>query len=517
MGHFSPFVQLILSLRVEPIAMLTMMAALMRNIAVQQLTQDKLCQFKFNQSAEFCIKLSVRESDPIKNEILSDMSSYLSLKESVTVVPVIILALFSGSWCDRFLNGRRYVLLAYLTGQILETILLLMNSFFYAEWDFRLILLSGIPTAVTGNGLFIACCSFITASTEAGNRPVRFLVFEAFYCTGLILGFVAGPRIMIAKSFLFPGLGLQSYTEVLLVSLLILTMTFIWSYFRVTSDACRHKGSPHPASASASEQEVNHNVVCADELSQSTSSISSGAAAAAGSSLPDKKTSIVSQCKRGMSSVFVLQDLRDIWETLTRTRSNNHRGYLWMMIAVHASVLIPIIGSMYVAYPLMQRLYHWDSQRYGVMMAMAMGVRPVAIALYTSLIVRPFKLGELQLVIVGLVSCITSLIAIGSITNEYGFYMEAVLSSLTGTALSGNRSFLSLIIPADEIAKVFAIFQIVDSVLPFVGSLFMSSIFKATISFYPTMMYHCCAFILIFSLAAVTRIDLKRGSERINL
>jgi hypothetical protein len=493
--------------------MMTMSAALIRNIVLQQLTQDKLCQFKFNQTAEFCISISSKESDPIKNEILSEMSSYLSLKESVTVVPVIILALFSGSWCDRFVNGRRYVLLIYLIGQILETALLLLNSIFYAQWDFRLILLSGIPTAMTGNGLIIACCSFITATTNEKDRPVRFLIYEAFYCTGLILGFVAGPRIMGMKPFLLPGIGLHSYTEVLFVALLLLILTFIWSYFRVTSNTClmlHQKESPEA-------HEVNHNVVGGDELSQSTSSSSYGDTQT--SSSPDKKTSkrreksFVTRCRAGMSSIFALQDLRDIWQTLTRKRPGSHRAYMWTMIIVHATVLIPIIGSMYVAYPLMQLLYHWDSQRYGVMMAMAMGVRPIAIGLYTSLIVKRFKMSELQLVIVGLVSCVLSLIFIGSITNEYGFYTEAIISSLTGTALSGNRSFLSLIIPSNEIAKVFAIFQIVDSLLPFAASVFMSSIFSATIAFYPTMMYHCCAFVLIFSIAAVAYIDVKRLSN----
>ena len=460
---------------------------------MQQLMQDKLCQFKYHQSAEFCFSLSEKESSTMKNHILADMSSYFSIKESVSVLPSIIFTLFAGSWCDRLKNGRRYVLMATLWGQSLETLFLLLNTIFY-DWDFKYILLSGIPTALTGNGLHMACCSYIVATTDDKSRPVKFLAFEVANCVGMVLGFLVGPGIMVTKSLLFANAGLRNFADVFLACIFMLGVSIVWAYFRVRSEDC--KPVPVP--------EVNQNVIKDDDCSQGTTATSSSSV-----QLPDKK-SCFARCTSGITSLFAIQDLRDIRETLTKARPDNGRRYMWTMIAVQVAIMLPLLGAIYVVFPYMEQAYEWNNQKYGFMMALEMAVRPIAVALYTWLVVKRFKLSELEITIVGIVSSIMGLIAIGSITNEYGFYVESFAASLTGTAVPGSRSFLSRIIPANEITKVFCMLQIIDTVLPFAGSAFMSGIFKATISFYPSLMYQCCAIPLILALVAVTRIDVIR-------
>ena len=180
------------------------------------------------------------------------------------------------------------------------------------------------------------------------------------------------------------------------------------------------------------------------------------------------------------------------------------------MIAVHTAMALPGIGATSIGFPYMERAFKWNSQMYGFMMALSMGIRPVAVALYTGFIVKKFKLSELEILIVGLVSNILGLISIGSITNEFGFYGEVTIGSLSGTGSPGFRSFLSLIVPANEITKCFSIINVLDTILPFAGGTAISAIFRATISSYPSLFYLVIDVPLIIALAVVTCIDVIR-------
>ena len=490
MAYWSSVRLFILDLRVEPIIMLTMIAMLSRGVVMTQLMQDKLCQFKYHQSAEFCSNLSEKESSTIKDLILGDTSSYMSLKESVAVLPNIIFSLFAGSWCDRHRNGRRYVLLVSLCGQMLDTLLLLLNTIFY-HWDFRILMLASVPSALMGNGLVLACLSFIAASSDVENRRVKFLTLEVFMNLALVVGFLAGPSIMLTKSVLFRNAGLRNFSDVFLMCILLIGSSIAWAYFRVTSEVCKPIAVP----------DFNQTAVNDDNTSQGSTDSSIGV---------DDKKSFLARSTSRVTSIFAVQDLKDFKDTLTKVRPDDGRRTLWIMIGVHTAMVLPIIGVMFVHFPYMERAYKWNSQMYGFMMALSMGIRPVAVALYTVLIVKRFKLSELEILILGLVSSILGLISIGSITNEFGFYGEITIGSLTGTGSPGFRSFLSLIVPANEITKVFSIMNIIDTVLPFAGGTVISAIFRATISSYPSLVYHIFVIPLIMALAVVTRIDVIR-------
>lgn len=459
----------LVSLRVEPIVMLMMMTILSRNTVMQQLLQDKLCQFEYKRDAEFCHRISEEQDSAIKNSILADVSRYMSLKESISVVPQVLFVLFSGSWCDRFKNGRRNVILIAVAGVLMDTMLILLNALFY-EWDYRIIIFTGIPSAILGNGLVMASCSFITASTEGGDRAVRFLVLEIFTLVGIIGGFLSGGSLLAVENIFSPKTGLRNYNDVLIVGLLSSLICMTWAFIRVRSDVYLPS-----------------------------------------SSVSDTTSDIVPQSgERPVKHWFALQDLRDIKETMFRPRAGNDRSNMWILIGIHASVMLPYVGATYVIFPFCQRVYKWNAPTYGLMMGLAAGVRPIAVAVYTSLIVKPLGLNELQIAMVGLLSFTLGLISMGSILSPTGFYFEAFGASLTGSAVSGIRSFLSLRIPSHEITKVYCIMQITEAVMPFIGSAFMSAVFAATIAHYPTLVLHCCALLLTGSLAVVAHMDLRR-------
>lgn len=209
-------------------------------------------------------------------------------------------------------------------------------------------------------------------------------------------------------------------------------------------------------------------------------------------------------------TLFSSQDCKDIFATLTRKRALNGRGIMWLLMVIYAALMIPQYGAGYLAYPVSELLYKWDLQTFGFVGGLMCALNPIVVTLFTMTFVKFFEPNDLEIIVIGITSSTLGWIGVGSITSEYGLYLNGVTGSLMAAAISGIRSFLSLIVPGNEIGKVFSIMQLVDTITSFLSPALSSIAFRATISWYPTFTYHCFAIILIISLAIATGIDVSR-------
>ena len=477
---------------VEPVGALMMASVLARNSATQQLLQDKLCSFKYGMPDDFCKVLAESGSSDVKNHVLSDATSYLSSKELISLFPHIILTLFTASWCDRFPNGRRYVIIASLIGNVIETGLMLINSLCY-NWDFRFILFTGIPSALLGNGYIMAAYSFMSASIPAEKRAVRFLVLEVFVYMGIVLGFLSAGSLINMTSFIFPLSGLRNYADVFFMCLVLQTFALIWTWIRL-----RETEVSVTSHSNNNEDDDKHSSEQSEAIVVQVSK---------------------RNCLHLIPSLFSLTHIRDTWKTITKKRENNNRLIMWLLSGVHFAQMLPIMAIAYVIFPLTEKIYFWNFRTYTYYMALFMAIKPFFIALYVTFVVKRFNLKPLTIVLLGTVSSIVSLTVFGSITNPTGFFIDNIVGIISFTSTAGIRTYISIIIPLNELTKVFAITQTAETLLPFMGSAMAAGIFHLTIDFYPTLVVHVFAFIQIISLSVVCLMDLsvrKRDKESVS-
>ena len=458
------------SLNVEPIVALSYTAILARNSAMQQLMQDKLCNFKYDMDYDFCSGLAAQPDSNVKNLILSDVTAYLSGRELVMLFPNFLITLFAASWCDRFPGARRYVIIASLIGQLLETIFLLLAAIFYNS-NYILLLLTGIPSGLMGNGFVMASYSFVSANVETEKRSVRFLILDVFLNLGYVMGFVCSGRIIASRSLLFPRYGLRNYSDIFLLGIVLFTLCLVWTWFRIKQ-------------SNSSET---------TKLRQLPETV--------------KEKVFLKKFARNLSLLFTLRDIRDMWQTITKKRTGKEKIFFWVLMFVYFSLMMPLVSFANVIFPLVEKVYFWDYQTYTYYMALFMALKPLVVTLYITFVVKRFQLQPLTIVLFGTLSTIFSLIAFGSITSPTGFIVENVAGLISGTAVSGIRTFISIMIPSDEITKVFCVMQIIETVLPFIGSAIVASIFKATIDFYPTLVIHSFAMLDIVSLSIICWIE----------
>ena len=117
--------------RLEPLIIGYDFSSALRNVATQQLIQDKICLRSYTESNDYCHLLSQANNSDTKEQIVTQVSQYLGYKELLIVIPSILSALFIGSWCDRFLNGKRYCMLSTTFSQFLENVFLLLNAYYF--------------------------------------------------------------------------------------------------------------------------------------------------------------------------------------------------------------------------------------------------------------------------------------------------------------------------------------------------------------------------------------------------
>lgn len=283
---------------------------------------------------------------------------------------------------------------------------------------------------------------------------------------------------MLSYTSPFLKTGMRNYCDILLLGSGATLFSILWSYFRVVEQGPKDTGSLLPE-----EEEVRDDVV----------------------SLSSEETGLWSNVR----SIFDWHHLRDVWITMTKQRADKERVVFHSLLVAAFLISFPTFGAILTIFPLTERLYKWDYQTFSYFQSLSQMVRPAITGLHIAVVVKGLGLEDLEISLIGIVSSFTGFATIASLTSVFGFYMQMVTGSLGITASSGIRAFLTKHLPPDETSKVLCIMLTMDMMQPFVASYFMSSIFRATIDFYPTLQFHVACVLLLIALIILCSIDIQ--------
>lgn len=277
--------------------------------------------------------------------------------------------------------------------------------------------------------------------------------------------------------------GLRNYCDVLVVGSVATLLSILWSYFIVVERDPEDKRSLLPCAEEEAVEDASEDAV----------------------NLPAEKSVIWSN----FASIFDWRHLRDVWITMTKQRADRERVIFHLLLVATFLMSLPTFGAIFTMFPLTERLYKWDYRQFSYFQGLNQIVRPVATGLYIAFVVKGLALQDLELSVIGIVSSFTGYAAIASITSVFGFYLQMITASLGTTASSGILAFLTKHLPPDETSKVLCIILTMEMIQPFIASYIMSSIFRATIDFYPTLQFHVACVMLGIALIILCSIDIE--------
>lgn len=129
------FFQFINQLRVEPFVFFYMFSMTTSQMIQMLLGQDKFCVLEYKQSYNFCINFNQMNldsnQDQIQSQVLIQLTKLSLYATIINIVPLLIWSLFIGSWCDKYIHGRKCLMLFSSLGLIFDMILVMINAYYF--------------------------------------------------------------------------------------------------------------------------------------------------------------------------------------------------------------------------------------------------------------------------------------------------------------------------------------------------------------------------------------------------
>lgn len=126
-------------IKVEPYMFFMMMSLSISMVTVQQLIQDKMCKIYHHETDEFCRNLGKSPDSPTKSKILSNLVTFNVIQTILDSLPGIIWALMIGSLCDKYIHGRKIIMILASLSSLIKMVLLILNSLYFSSWGMFLI------------------------------------------------------------------------------------------------------------------------------------------------------------------------------------------------------------------------------------------------------------------------------------------------------------------------------------------------------------------------------------------
>ena len=97
----------------------------------------------------------------------------------------------------------------------------------------------------------------------------------------------------------------------------------------------------------------------------------------------------------------------------------------------------------------------------------------------------------------------------GIVLTPIGYFTSVVAGSLGGVISIGVRTYISKIVPSNELGKVFTLLSVIDSTTPMLASAVLTYVFRLTIDWFPGTSFVLCAILLLIGCLALIWIKMK--------
>ena len=121
-------------LRVEPYMFLSFLPFILFDSPLSQLKQDKICRLKFNRTVDECLNLAKLNpttedgSIDFKSAILIESAQLSNYYTIIGTLPTFFWVLILGPWIDKYVKGRKIIVVAGNLGSIVTMLIELYMS-----------------------------------------------------------------------------------------------------------------------------------------------------------------------------------------------------------------------------------------------------------------------------------------------------------------------------------------------------------------------------------------------------
>ena len=206
-----------------------------------------------------------------------------------------------------------------------------------------------------------------------------------------------------------------------------------------------------------------------------------------------KKSSLCQNVKYACCSFFDIENVRQTIRCLTKPRINQIREQIILLILLLFLQFVNYLGldSMFLQFS--QKVYRFDSKTYANVTAFSKIMPNIILFISSHVLVKCLKWKDGTIFAITFTAALISQILIGTFTNRAVYLAALIIGSIGGLSSIVMKTKIARLIPKDEVGKIFSLISTLESLAPFLGTLIFSTIFSASVSTYPTLIYHAAA------------------------
>ncbi|KAH7636323.1 hypothetical protein HUG17_10293 [Dermatophagoides farinae] len=468
-------------------------------ITTNLLLQDKICRLHYNQSQFFCqhINEDIFEGDDkiIKDRILSSAALFNNYSNLIQAIPMFIWSLFFGSFLDRQTGATRMIFAWISLLSVFTAIFYLVNIFDFSI-DPYILLFTGITGYLTGGmATFLTVTHrYMIINTDQEYRTLRFTIFQIYLIVAVSLGSLLGGHLIWLVSD--RGELLRNYD----LNMWIVLALQVFSFIMILVIGIDRKEDPN---LSEIHRDVDKTII--DQIDESNPELNSDRNR---SYSFNSYTNITNMSKYRLRShinytcrsFFDVGNVRQTFRCLIQPRMNRIREQIMLLILLLFLQFLNSYGmdSMFLQFS--QKVYHFDSKTYSNVSALSKVIPSIALLISSHILVNRLNWKDGTILTVTFSTGFISQVLIGTFATPTVYLVALVIGSISGLSAVVLKTKISKLIPKDEVGKIFSVISTIESLVPFLGTLIFSTIFSASVSTYPTLIYHVSAAMTLLGL-----------------
>lgn len=173
---------------------------------------------------------------------------------------------------------------------------------------------------------------------------------------------------------------------------------------------------------------------------------------------------------------------------------------IWLIFLSVVVIMMTHMAPMYITFQFTQKAYRWTADTYSTLNAIASSAVQIVTMLSIPVLVKCFRLRDVTLTILGILSYYGQYIILGAWLTPLGFWISVVVGVLGNMSSIGVRSYLTTIVDKSETGRVFSFMSAVDSIAPMLASTIFTMIFRETIDSYLGLAFHVIAALQLLPL-----------------
>lgn len=420
---------------VEIIMFLYMFSYVMRSITSTTMIMEKVCRIHLGYSLTVCSDLA--HNPAIKSEVEKLSNTYHLGHSLIQMTPSAILALFIGSWSDKY--GRKPPVICALVGIILDgfgTIMCAYNISSRVEYYY-------IPALFTGfSGGFISVLmvlySYASDVTSHDKRTMKYAFMEVAFGISMPLGILAGGWL-----YKFTG-----YVPVFLTSTCGHILGLFWVIFYLEeTKGLDNKGN----------------------------------------------------WKKKFIDFWTLDSVVSSFKATTKKRPNQGRKQIWLLILAMSIAIFSFASLSGIMFFYVYHRYNWENTTYSTWSAVY-SIIGLGLMLVIVPFSKKRNIDDPILGIVGSVSLLLKNIVTGLASKVWIFHIAYILGLLNTLGTLAGRTRISKVTSKEDLGKVFAFMTTSELFLPIVATAIVSQSFNATLDFFPGLIFVIMGTLIVIPL-----------------